>query len=90
MPGGKFPGAAEPNSHAHEFDEVVTFIGNNVEDPYDLGGEIEFWLEDEDTDEKLHDFHTERHVSRAFDYQEGRQADIPHCHGDRRNLPPGY
>lgn len=47
MPGGKMPGAAEPNSHAHEFDEVVTFIGNNVEDPYDLGGEIEFWLEDE-------------------------------------------
>lgn len=47
MPGGRLPGAAEPNSHAHDFDEVVTFIGNNVEDPYDLGGEIEFWLEDE-------------------------------------------
>ena len=47
LPGGKLPGTAEPNSHAHEFDEVVTFIGNNVEDPYDLGGEIEFWLEDE-------------------------------------------
>ena len=31
----------------HDFDEVITFIGNNVEDPYDLGGEIEFWLEDE-------------------------------------------
>jgi hypothetical protein len=47
LPGGKLPGAAEPNSHAHDFDEIVTFIGNNVEDPYDLGGEIEFWLEDE-------------------------------------------
>ena len=47
LPGDKFPGTAEPNSHAHEFDEVVTFIGNNIEDPYDLGGEIEFWLEDE-------------------------------------------
>ncbi len=47
MPGGEFPHTAEPNTHTHEFDEVVTFIGSNVEDPYDLGGEIEIWLEDE-------------------------------------------
>jgi hypothetical protein len=48
MPGGNMlPGAAEPNPHTHDFNEVVTFIGSNVEDPYDLGGEIEIWLEDE-------------------------------------------
>jgi hypothetical protein len=47
MPGGKRPSTAEPNPHTHEFDEVVTFAGSNVADPYDLGGEIEMWLEDE-------------------------------------------
>jgi hypothetical protein len=33
--------------HSHEFAEVLTMFGTNVEDPSDLGGEIEFWLEDE-------------------------------------------
>ncbi len=27
--------------------EVIIFLGSNPDDPYDLGGEIEFWLEDE-------------------------------------------
>jgi hypothetical protein len=26
---------------------MIGFFGSNPEDPYDLGGEIEFWLEDE-------------------------------------------
>jgi hypothetical protein len=47
MPGGSLPTTAEPNQHTHDFDEVVTFIGSNVEDPYNLGGEIEIWLEGE-------------------------------------------
>jgi hypothetical protein len=34
-------------AHAHDFDEVLCFFGTNPEDPHDLGGEIEFWLEDE-------------------------------------------
>ena len=34
-------------AHTHEPDEIIGFFGNNSEDPYDLGGEIEFWLEDE-------------------------------------------
>jgi hypothetical protein len=46
MPGGELP-KITGGAHIHDFDEVITFIGNNVEDPYDLGGEIEFWLEDE-------------------------------------------
>jgi hypothetical protein len=33
--------------HAHSFDEYVTFIGTNIDKPYDLDGTIEFWIEDE-------------------------------------------
>lgn len=33
--------------HTHPFDEVITFFGTNWEDPHDLCGEIELWLEDE-------------------------------------------
>ena len=34
-------------SHTHDFDEVVGFLGSDWHDPGDLGGEVEFWLEDE-------------------------------------------
>ena len=34
-------------SHTHDFDEVIGFIGSDPEHPQDLGGEVEFWLEDE-------------------------------------------
>ena len=34
-------------SHVHDFDEVIGFIGSDPENPSDLGGEVEFWLEDE-------------------------------------------
>ena len=37
----------ESEAHTHDSDEIIGFFGNNPEDPYDLGGEIEFWLEDE-------------------------------------------
>lgn len=37
----------ESISHVHDCDEVIGFVGGNFEKPYDLGGEIEFWLEDE-------------------------------------------
>jgi hypothetical protein len=37
------PGGA----HTHPFDEVVAFLGTNPDDPSDLCGEIEMWLEDE-------------------------------------------
>jgi len=33
--------------HTHDFDEAVCFFGTNPDDPYDLCGEIELWLEDE-------------------------------------------
>jgi hypothetical protein len=34
-------------AHSHDFDEVLGFIGTNRENPRDLNGEIELWLEDE-------------------------------------------
>ena len=34
-------------AHTHPFDEVLAYFGSNPEDPHDLGGEIELWLEDE-------------------------------------------
>jgi hypothetical protein len=34
-------------SHVHDFDEVIGFIGNDPQNPADLGGEVEFWIEDE-------------------------------------------
>ena len=34
-------------AHVHEFDETLGFIGTDPDDQDDLGGEIEFWIEDE-------------------------------------------
>ena len=34
-------------SHTHDFDEVIGFIGSDPQNPRELGGEVEFWLEDE-------------------------------------------
>jgi hypothetical protein len=34
-------------SHTHDFDEIIGFIGSDPQHPEDLGGEVEFWLEDE-------------------------------------------
>jgi hypothetical protein len=31
--------------HTHEFPEIVAFIGSNPNDVYDLGGEIEIWID---------------------------------------------
>jgi hypothetical protein len=33
--------------HSHDYDEVQAVFGTNPEEPYDLGGELEFWLDDE-------------------------------------------
>lgn len=34
-------------SHVHNFDEVLGFFGSDPQNPHDLSGEVEFWLEDE-------------------------------------------
>jgi hypothetical protein len=41
---GKVPGIIP---HSHPFIEIFSYMGTNVDDPTELGGEIEFWLEDE-------------------------------------------
>ena len=33
--------------HTHDFDEALAFFGSNPEEPIDLCGEIELWLDDE-------------------------------------------
>jgi hypothetical protein len=37
----------EDRPHVHDTDEIIGFFGSNPDDPYDLGGEIEIWLEDD-------------------------------------------
>ena len=37
----------ESAPHSHDTDEIIGFFGSNPDDPYDLGGELEIWLEDE-------------------------------------------
>lgn len=34
-------------AHTHDSDEIIGFFGSDHENPYDLGGEVEFWIEDE-------------------------------------------
>ena len=34
-------------AHTHDFDEVIGFFGSDAQNPQDLCGEVEFWLEDE-------------------------------------------
>lgn len=34
-------------AHRHDTDEIIGFFGSNPDDQHDLGGEVEFWLEDE-------------------------------------------
>jgi hypothetical protein len=38
-------GEAKP--HVHDCPEIIGFFSGNPESPYDLGAEVEFWLEDE-------------------------------------------
>jgi hypothetical protein len=32
-------------AHKHDYDEAVAYVGTGPHDPYDLGGEIEFWVD---------------------------------------------
>ena len=34
-------------AHTHDYDEVIAFFGSDPDNPYDLQGEVEFWIEDE-------------------------------------------
>jgi len=34
-------------AHTHDCDEIIAFIGTNPQDPHDLAGEVEIWLDGE-------------------------------------------
>jgi hypothetical protein len=42
---GEEPG--QQGAHTHPYDEIIGFAGTNPEDPNDLGGEAELWMDDE-------------------------------------------
>jgi hypothetical protein len=37
----------EDKPHVHDTDEIIGFFGNDAENPNDLHGELEMWIEDE-------------------------------------------
>ena len=41
------PAECLTDSHVHDTDEILGFFGSDPSNPHELGGEIEFWLEDE-------------------------------------------
>jgi len=41
------PNAHGAEAHQHDVDEIIGFFSSDSKHPYDLGGEIEFWLENE-------------------------------------------
>ncbi len=41
------PNPRSPETHQHKEDEIIGFFSGDPNNPYDLGGKIEFWLEDE-------------------------------------------
>jgi hypothetical protein len=41
----KMPTAVE--AHTHPYDEVITFFGTDLQDPHNLFGEVELWLDGE-------------------------------------------
>ena len=42
-----FPGGDPVEAHSHDFDELIGFFGTDPADSYNLGGEVELWLDDE-------------------------------------------
>ena len=38
---------ASPAPHTHDYDEVLAFVGTNFEDPNDLGGVVELYIDGE-------------------------------------------
>ena len=41
------PTKYSPKKHAHDFDETLGFFGADPDDPMNLHGEVELWIEDE-------------------------------------------
>jgi hypothetical protein len=41
------PDAVSAKPHYHDYIEYIILYGTNPNDPFDLGGEVEFWIDDE-------------------------------------------
>ncbi len=41
------PTGIQDKPHVHDSDEIICFFGSDPGHPYELGGEIEIWLDDE-------------------------------------------
>ncbi|UCD09860.1 MAG: hypothetical protein JSU79_04235, partial [Dehalococcoidales bacterium] len=41
------PNEKPAQAHTHDYDEVIAFFGSDPDNPYNLHGEVEFWIEDE-------------------------------------------
>ena len=41
------PTKLSPPEHVHDFDEILSFFGSDPDNPKDLCGEVELWLDDE-------------------------------------------
>jgi hypothetical protein len=46
-PAGSEARRAGTEPHSHDYDEVLAFFGTDLEDPHNLGAEVELWLGDE-------------------------------------------
>ena len=92
-PGGDdvYPETAEPHSHAHDYDETLGFFGTDPADLYDLGGEIEFWIEDEKfmLTRSCLIFIPQGHLSLPTGDPQGRSAHLPLLGRTRRGLRAG-
>ena len=44
---GPIPESEACKPHSHDCDEYVGFFGSNIEDPFNLNAEVEFWFDDE-------------------------------------------
>jgi hypothetical protein len=44
---GPTPESKAFKPHSHDWDEYVGFFGSNVDDPFNLNAEIQFWMNDE-------------------------------------------
>ena len=82
---GKVPGIAP---HAHPFTEIFSYFGTNVNDPSDLGGEIEFWLEDEKIrlHQKLHGLHSRPYGTLPIGVSSYGRTDVSHDPRFRRQV----
>jgi hypothetical protein len=41
------PDTVSAKPHSHDYLEYIILYGTNPDDPFDLGGELEFWIDDE-------------------------------------------